>query len=533
MLLSLGAAGVGMATASKAFGSYTSATASRPNVLFISIDDLRPQLGCYGQDYMLSPNMDKVASEGCVFTRSHCQVPVCGASRSSLLTGLRPTRKRFVVKNASPSKDAPGITTLPEHFKDNGYYARGLGKVFHTAKDCSYVWSVPPYAGRINAGNWRDYATKEAQAIASQNGGWGPPTERADIPDTGYQDGTICAEALEEIRRVAKMDKPFFVAVGFKKPHTPFTAPKRYWDLYRRSEIDLADNPFAPEDSPAVALHNSGEQRAYVGVPKSGAFPDDLQRELIHGYYACVAYADTLVGKLLNELKAQGLEDNTIVVIWGDHGYQLGEHGLWAKHCTFSTSLRAPLIVKVPGYPQNVKVDQLTEFVDIYPTLCELCDIPKPGHQLEGSSFVPLLRDQSLVWKTATFSRWEVGDSIRTDRYRYTEFTNDNGGLIGRMLYDHQVDPAENVNVAGRAENADLVRGLSAQLKAGWREALPPEYPTYQSRPDLRYRDRNSLRPEREAQLYDAGGRRSAGKSAAGVHIRHGLKDATERMLSL
>lgn len=464
------AVGVG-ATAVALPGFFNCGKNSRlPNVLFLAVDDLRPQINCYGHKQMISPNIDQLAARGVLFKRTFCQVPVCGASRSSLLTGVRPTRNRFVTFHAWADKDCPGVPQLPKHFRDNGYYTISNGKVYHHLEDSAGGWSEPAWHPD---GEWRDYVRPENIEIARQSEAYaGPAFEAADEPDNAYFDGKIADKAIADLNRLQQMNQPFFLAAGFKKPHLPFNAPQKYWDWYPRESINLADNPFRPKGAPDVALHNWGELRAYFGIPKQGPLPDEMARTLIHGYYACVSYTDAQIGRVINELERLGLRENTIIVLWGDHGWQLGEHGLWCKHCNFETSLHSPLIVSAPGLKENIQTSALTEFVDIYPSLCELAGLPLP-HHLEGTSFVPLMKNPDRPWKTAALSRYRDGDSIRTDRHRYTEYTNDQGEVIGRMLYDHQVDSMENVNIADLPENQELVGNLSKMLREGYQAVLP------------------------------------------------------------
>ncbi|MBA7612980.1 Ulvan-active sulfatase [subsurface metagenome] len=460
------AAGLGAA----AFAMPTSLFAAKkkaggaegPNVVFIVVDDLRPQLGCYGHKQMISPNIDGLAGDGVVFLRSYCQVPVCGASRASLLTGVRPTRSRFIGYSARADRDLPGALALPKHFKNNGYHTISNGKVFHHSTDCRDSWSKEPWRPE---GPWRNYLLEENKKLAEKNSsGAGPASEAADVGDNAYWDGKLADKAVSDLRRLKDMDKPFFLALGFWKPHLPFNAPKKYWDLYKREEIDLADNPFRPKGAPDAALHNWGELRAYEGIPKRGPLPETIARAMIHGYYACVSYTDAQIGRVLAELDRLGLRDNTIVVLWGDHGWNLGEHGLWCKHCNFETSLHSPLIVRGPGVKAGTRTDALTEYLDIYPSHCELCELPLPGH-LQGKSFVPLMKNPDLPWKKAVFSRFHDGDSVKTDRYRYTEWRGKDGEMYARMLYDHSVDWVENVNISELPKNRQVVKRLSKMLQ--------------------------------------------------------------------
>lgn len=439
-------------------GGVLAAAAGRPNVLFIAVDDLRPQLGCYGRAPMHTPNLDRLADQGVLFERAYCMVPTCGASRASLMTGLRPTRDRFVNYLAWAEKDAPGIPTLNSHFKTQGYTTLSLGKVFHHKTDHAEGWSEP--AWRPAAGHYRNQPAV-ARAIAADTAQYpgkrehrGPPVEAFEAPANAYPDGQIADRALAELARLgARPDQPFFLAVGFLKPHLPFTAPQKYWDLYDAAAIRLPANDYPPKDAPPGAVHNSGELRPYAGIPPQGPVDGATARRLIHGYYACVSFIDAQVGRLLDGLDRLGLERNTIVVLWGDHGWQLGEHGMWNKHSCFETSMHAPLLVKAPHLAEvqpGTRVRALTEFIDIYPSLCELAGLPLPAH-LEGRSYVPLMRDPRLPGKDFAIGRYGAGDTVRTDHYRYSEYTRPDGTLTGRMLYDHRSGPGENTNVAAES----------------------------------------------------------------------------------
>ena len=443
------------------------ANARKPNVLFIAVDDLRPELGCYGKSQIKSPNIDRLASQGIVFERAYCMVPTCGASRASLMTGIRPSRSRFVNYSTWAEKDAPGITTLNTHFKRHGYYTVSLGKVFHHPNDNAEGWSEP--AWRPRGVPWYRRPENQELHVRRQKQGdrkRGPAWESADVPDRAYADGILAERAVKDLRRLKEKDEPFFLAVGFFKPHLPFIAPKKYWDLYEYEKIRLPDNYYVPSDSPKESIHTSGELRAYAGIPAAGAVPNDAARKLIHGYYACVSYTDALIGKLLDELDRLELANDTIVVLWGDHGWNLGEHTLWCKHSCYETSMHAPLIIKAPGIDGGEKTRGLTEFIDIYPSLSELAGLPLPEH-LQGRSFVPLLRSPEHEWKTEAIGRFRNGDTIRTDRFRYTEYTDGKRKFLARMLYDHESDPNENVNVSERDDQPNAVQSLTKQLRQG------------------------------------------------------------------
>ncbi len=457
--------------------------ASRPNVLFIAVDDLRPELSCYGTDGIHSPNIDALAARGTVFDRAYCQQAVCSPSRTSLLTGCRPDTTTVYDLTTHFRKSLPDVVTLPQHFRNHGYTTINFGKIFHGGLNDRQSWSEPPSTARrpmyALEANVQLVAKKRKEAkgktfrtpSARYNAMAGPAYECADVPDNGYSDGLIADEAIAALKRLK--DKPFFLAVGFLKPHLPFIAPKKYWDLYDRDAIPMAANPFPPKDVPKIALTNWGELRAYSDIPPVGPLTDDQARTLKHGYYACVSYMDAQLGRVLEELDRLGLRDNTIIILWGDHGWKLGEHGLWCKHTNFENDARAPLICAAPGQKAAGRhTKALVEFVDIYPSLCELAGLPLPDH-LEGESFAALLDDADLLGKPTAISQYQrgskiMGYSMRTDRYRLTLWQKRDATheTVAAELYDHENDPAESVNVAGDPANADLVAKLTEQLTA-------------------------------------------------------------------
>ena len=458
-----------------------------PNVLFIPVDDMRPQLGCFGHGRMISPNIDRMAAEGTAFLRTHCQQAVCAPSRASLLSGLRPDSTRVWDLQTPLHTTRPEIETLPRHFKANGYTTISLGKVYHhRVKDDPDGWSETPWGGTNNTHGSqelrreREEANKADRAAGRRQSWRGPAYEALDVPDEHFGDGALTVRAIEDMQRLSQTPEPFFLAVGYHRPHLPFACPQKYWDMYPEDTIDLADNPFAPKDCPPIALHNWGELRQYFDIPKEGPLSDEMARTLIRGYYACCTFIDTQVGMLLDELERLGLREDTIVCLWGDHGWQLGEHGLWCKHSNFETSTHSPLVISAPGQQVTGQgTDALCEFVDIYPTLSDLAGLERPAH-LEGTSLVPLLHDPAREWKRAAFSQYPrgggvMGYSMRTDRYRYTEWKAERGAgeVVATELYDHEADPAENVNTAGHEENAALVTQLSGWLAEGWQGALP------------------------------------------------------------
>ncbi len=455
---------------------------SRLNVLFIAVDDLRPSFGAAYNGPIQTPNLDKLAARGTTFLRAYCQQAVCSPSRTSLLTGQRPdaTRVYDLVKHFRTT--LPNVVTLPQYFQQNGYHAQGMGKIYHGGLDDKQSWSVPHWTPKKPMWGPQGQAIQRRNVAAAEAGGEdlnrigarqrGPAYESVpNVPDNYFGDGAIADHAIETLQQIGKGAKPFFLAVGFSRPHLPFVAPAKYWDLYRPSDIRLPANyNKPPENAVPVALHTWGELRSYHAIPKTGPVSDEQARSLIHGYYAATSYMDAQVGRVLDELDRRGLRDNTIVVLWGDHGWSLGEHGLWCKHTNFEDSARAPLLLSVPGQKApGKKTRALAEFVDIYPTLCAAAGLPVPAN-LAGKSLLPLTANPNTVIKTAAVSQYPRGNaqtgnvmgySLRTDRYRYTEW-----GYRGAELYDHERDPGENINIANRPENKALVARLSRQLHA-------------------------------------------------------------------
>ena len=474
------------------------------NVLFIAVDDLRPELGCYGVPVIKSPNIDALARRGTVFNRAYCQQAVCSPSRTSLLTGRRPDTTKIYDLQTHFRLTLPDVITLPEHFKTHGYHTLGFSKIYHGGLDDPRSWSVPhwtPGGPGYAKPETLEFLQKERQRLLKEGRDLrtrvlekdpetgialkvsqprfrvrGPSWEDPDVPDDTLPDGKTADAAIQALRTIK--DKTFFLAVGFLKPHLPFVAPKKYFDLYPFESLSLAANPFPPKDCPDIALTNWGELRAYSDIPQKGDLSRNKATELIRGYYAATSYVDAQIGRILRELDELGLRDNTVIVLWGDHGWHLGEHGLWCKHTNFENATRSLLILSAPGQKNaGEKTNALAEFVDIYPTLCELCDLPIPKG-LEGTSLAPVMKNPHRPWKKAAFSQYPrgkvMGYSVRTDSYRYTEWAEPRKDPVGVELYDHRTDPAENVNIADRAENKALVENLSKTLRAGWRAAVPP-----------------------------------------------------------
>lgn len=459
-----------------------SVSAGPPNVLFIAVDDLRPALGCYGDAAAVSPNIDSLAARGTLFRRAYCQQAVCSPSRNTVLTGRRPDTIGIYDLATNFRTTLPDVVTLPQHFKQNGYHAEAMGKIYHVGHgnhDDPASWSIPswnPKARAAGAPPARGDAPKPPPDRAAQKKARGRPFAARDVADDALPDGKIAAHAIERLGALKAGDKPFFLAVGFHKPHLPFVAPKKYWDLYDPSKLPKGEPAGLPDGAPAYAGNNSGELRQYAGVPDRGEIPADLAAKLVHGYYACVSYTDAQVGRVLDALDRLGLRDNTVVILWGDHGFQLGDHGLFCKHANFELAVRSTLILSAPGRGKpGSRTDRLVEFVDIYPTLCELAGLP-PTPGLEGTSLVPLLADPDAPWKRAAFSQWPkkipgrgdgMGRSIRTARYRLTEWAFPGGGVKDLELYDYETDPRETRNLANDPAHAEVVADLLATLRQG------------------------------------------------------------------
>lgn len=478
---------------------------NKPNVLFIAVDDLRPALGCYGDRDAITPHIDRLAAEGMLFQRAYCQQAVCNPSRASLMTGSRPdTIKVWDLKShfrhELPAQLArlpqfgagthfrharPEVVTLPEYFQRHDYIARSVGKIYHGSPQTQdpQSWSDDAILNVVCKS--ADYLLPENQAPASESwpGFKMAATEAADVADNAYGDGKVADAACKLLLEFD--DKPFFLAVGFRKPHLPFSAPKRYWDLYERHALSAPENAQKPSGIPDFAWHNSKELRGYADIPDDGPLADELIRQLRHGYYACLSYMDAQVGTLLDALDEHGLRENTIIVLWGDHGYHLGEKGLWCKTTNYELDTRAPLIISAPGMAAG-QCDSLVEFVDIYPTLIDCCGLPGRD-DLEGVSLAPLLRQPKQQWKTAAFSQFPrpwafrgepevMGYSMRTERFRYTEWQDfSTGAALERELYDHSDSHAEIVNLAEDADYRQTVADLARLLRAGWKAALPAQ----------------------------------------------------------
>jgi iduronate 2-sulfatase len=430
----------------------------RPNILMIIVDDLRPELGCYGNQLIKSPAIDKLAAQGTLFTNAFCNVPVCGASRATIMTGIRPGLNRFLEATTRADVDAPNAIYLAQHLKNNGYTTFSNGKVSHNKEDFSSGWNQ---LWVTDVGRRGNYALSENR-IGKQDSP-GPPYEMAIAADSTYKDGKLAIKTIEDLKHLKDAGKPFFMATGFARPHLPFSVPKKYWDMYKREDFKPTARNFWPKNAPEEAFHWSGELKQYEGMPPLKDFVNDsISISLQHGYYASVSFADAQVGLVLNALKDLGLAENTIVLLLGDHGWNLGEHGLWCKHANFNTSLKTPLIISVPGNKPSV-TNAMVEFIDIYPTLNELAGLKAPP-QLEGISLAPLLKNANAPHKDWVVCKFKNGLTLRTSKHAYTEYRNSKDELISTMLYDTVVDPNETNNLSNDPAHKELITDLHNQL---------------------------------------------------------------------
>ena len=513
--------------------------ADKPNILFIAVDDLRPELGCYGSPIAVTPHLDKLAGEGLLFSRAYCQQAICRPSRASLMTGARPETTGLFHNYVSLRELQPDVQTLPQHLIANGYETAYCGKIFHNGDtDEGTSWSrkpvkwikgikkpAGPYAlpenNKMKADNMKAMRAKYGEA-ARRGLAAGPAYEKADVADTAYLDGYNTQLAIATMKEMAAADKPFFLGMGYKLPHLNWCAPSKYWNLYDRAEIPMATETSAPQNGAAMGLHASFELRTRAGIPKNGPLGLELSRTLKHAYLASTSYVDAQIGLMVQALEEARIRDNTIIVVWGDHGWHLGDMGVWGKATNYEIATRVPLMIWTPNNQvRGAKTDALVELVDIYPTLCELAEVPLPKH-LEGHSFVPLLNKPDQAWKKAAFSQypnpalrewaanplsagmretwfgplikevegriieqqgdaWDrelfeehlMGYTMRTNRYRLVVW-RDHRDLTAAPIYtevfDHQTDPQETKNIA--QDRPKLVMELMKLFNQGWRAAL-------------------------------------------------------------
>ncbi|VGO18659.1 sulfatase [Pontiella sulfatireligans] len=522
LVLSLGLVTVFISAAANVHGAGNKPKRP-PNVLFIPVDDLKPMLGCYGDDTIKTPNIDRLAKRGMVFLNNHCQQAVCGPSRASLMTGLYADTTR-VYDLATKMRDMnPDILTLPQYFKQMGYETTGLGKTYDSRcvdkKLDEPSWSIPYSKGGANmiyaegfeepVYGFQNPETKKRNLAASKlyqqekkkeggrsekeiiksSPGARPAYECCDVPDDAYYDGARTAGAMKLLEKLAAADKPFFLSMGYQKPHLPFVAPKKYWDLYDPKKIELAEYIKMPADAPSIGYQPGWELRGmYSDVPADDNLPEEYQRTLIHGYMACVSYIDAQVGRLLDQLDELGIADNTIICLWGDHGWHLGDHNMWCKHSNFEQGTHSPLIVAAPWSKTKGKTTAApSEFVDVFPTLCDLSGLEIPSH-LPGKSLVPLMDGKAGKVKDFAFSQYPrtpsgkvyMGYTLRDERYRYIAwykvedeqaYKNEKRdfGMQAEPafieLYDYEKDPLETQSLAGNPEQAGRIAAYEKALK--------------------------------------------------------------------
>ena len=498
----------------------TNAINKKHNILFISIDDLRPTLGVYGDTIVVSPNIDQLASEGITFREAFCQSAVCAPSRASLMTGVRPDSTRVWHLGDKFREINPNAVTMPQHFSKHGYHTVNLGKIFHNYMPDSISWDEPDLRpARYLKKDWlkRDgetfYISPEVHASQKTKrdsllklkpvryaDGWntGPAREAADVHDTMYYDGAQNKLVEKTLTRLAQSDEPFYMGLGYFRPHLPFTVPKKYWDMYDKETMPLATNPDIPENAPSLTMNSMYELRHYDGfghIPhptKGPSMSEDTARTLRQGYYASVSYVDALIGDIVAHLKKLDIYDNTIIVVWGDHGYKLGDHNSWGKMTNYNIDLRVPIIIRYPGQPnRGAQTEGITELVDLFPTICDIADVDIPDY-MQGTSLVPLIEEPKRKWKTAAFSQFHrrpkvsadgqryMGYSINTDKHHYIEWYSwdHKKGLRGELknteLYHRINDPNEMVNIANDDSQVRIVEDLSNRLAAGWQAALIP-----------------------------------------------------------
>jgi arylsulfatase A-like enzyme len=458
---------------------------SKPNILFIAVDDLRPELGCFGNEYIKSPNIDKLAKDGFLFTHHYVNIPTCGASRNCLLTGQLPVSKAYLRNNITEKTlSVQSEKEMPETFihqlKRNGYYTVGIGKITHHPDGYVYGYLEPKSEQLELRYSWNEMLLDDKKWGSGHNAFFGyadgtnrnslnkmvKPYECANVEDTAYVDGLTANLAVKKLGELKEKGQPFFLGVGFFKPHLPFTAPRKYWDLYDEDKITLAPFAAVPEKSSKASLHGSGEFNQYkLGEEKASLdknISDKYARKLRHAYFACVSFTDAQIGKVLNELEKLGLAENTIVVLWGDHGWHLGDQMIWGKHTIFERALHSPLIIRLPG-KKGQKVSKIVSTTDIYPTLMELCNTPVK-HKLDGESLTGLMKNTNdKTWRNTAYSYFRDGISVRTKDYRMMKYFRKEQPEI--ELYDHKTDPVETKNIA--AENAEIVEKLLPVLEQG------------------------------------------------------------------
>ena len=441
----------------------------KQNILFIGVDDLRPLLNSYGNNQMHTPNLDKLASEGVQFNQAYVNIAVCGASRASILTGLRGSLNRFYHYYSKAETDVPNVTTLPQIFKKNGYRTASFGKISHHANDNRDDWD--------DFGNFReqsDYQNKESiikqknstKIVPHSGKNAGPAFEYADVSDESYNDGKLTEAVIKQLEKYKNSKQPFFLAVGYVSPHLPFIQPTKYGDLYEKSDLVFSKQRTPPVNAPPRSIaHDWTELRnGYTDIPSDGPVSAQMEEDLIKSYYASVSYTDAMVGKLINALESFGFKDNTTIVFWSDHGFFLGEHGMWCKHHTFQEAIHVPLIISSPGMKKNIKTNSMVEYIDLYPTLCEIVGIEAPKY-LHGKSFKKILENPEHETKKEIYSRYHTLEVVQDKKFSYHEVLHRDGSVRYNMLFDMINDKNQYFNIAENPENKYIVEMYSKKLK--------------------------------------------------------------------
>ena len=446
---------------------------NKKNVLFIIVDDLRAALPTYGNQQVVAPNITNFAESAVQFDNAYVNIPTCGASRASILTGIRPSREYFKKFTTSIERDMPDAITFPGLLKSKGYTTISNGKISHNRDDMDFTWSeIWRPKGLYNNQDYVDRSTSDSLEV----GGLGAvyPFENLDVPDSAYKDGKIAAKAIEDLQKLKISGKPFLLAVGFLKPHLPFNAPKKYWDYYDFDKIKLPVNNTFPKNAPKSA-GNWYELVKYKGIPKDvesngrnaslHTLDETFSRKLIHGYYACVSYTDSQVGKVLRALEDLGMKDDTIVIFTSDHGFSLMEHNRWSKHNLFRVENRVPLIIRVPGITNKGRTESFAELIDLYPTITELLGINTP-EKVEGISLVQNLKNPELITKSVAYSRIWNGDLFVSSNHLYAEWKGDESGHVyDNMLFNVKEDSLEMYNLANDEKHNQLIDSLSNNIK--------------------------------------------------------------------
>ncbi|MFV0623570.1 sulfatase [Sphingomonas sp. ac-8] len=511
LLIGLAACNTATQPDATAEGDAPATAQNHPNVLLILVDDLKPAIHAFGDPVAVTPNIDQLAARGTRFDLAFANQAVCAPSRINLMTGARSTSTGIYDFGQNLREYMPDAVTLPQYFKAAGYTAESIGKTFHVGHNTvgdPQSWSRPAYKDHVI-----EYVSAEGKAVGKTREAalfnefeipkgdvWdyartlkrGIAWESPDVPDEAYGDGRVAAKAVARLGELGESKQPFFLAVGFARPHLPFSVPKRYWDLYDRAKLPLPQFERMPEGAPAYAGKVGGEINAYAPIDektREANYPEALKRTLIHGYYAGVSFTDANVGKLMAALDRSGLSKNTIVVLWGDHGYHLGDHAIWTKHTNYEQATRLPLLFAGPGIGAGKATRQPAETVDIYPTLASLAGLGRPSgpQPIDGTDMTPVLHDPAKRLRGYAYHAFNrpnrLGQAVRTERYRLVRWTHEGTGERAYELYDMVRDPGETRNIAAeqprvRAELDALIEREPKPKSVNLREQRARAKPT-------------------------------------------------------